>query len=143
MIEAACDNLPEISVPEISVPELNAPEFIDETSNFTPPGCYSESEDLANPGLPLLNLKDRPYSFYEFWPAWVFYVPVTLYWIFLSFKYRHFGLPMLANPNIYLGGMVGESKTEILDSIVGDSARQNILDYCSVEITDAESESQA
>jgi len=83
---------------------------------------------LPNHGLPPLDLEEKPYSYFEFWPAWFFYTPVVIYWLFLSIKYRSIGLPMTVNPNIPLAGMVGESKTAILD-MAGDHAKQYILPY--------------
>jgi len=88
----------------------------------------------VNRGLPTLDLHPRPVSFFEFWPAWVFYTPVVIYWIFLSLRYRNFGLPMAVNPNIKLGGMVGESKLAILDS-GGELAHRYILRYIPREIS--------
>ncbi len=82
----------------------------------------------CNVGLPPLSNTDKPVSFFEFWPAWVFYIPIGLYWVLLSLRYRSFGLPMAVNPNIALGGMVGESKYEILEQ-GGDLAQSYILPY--------------
>ncbi len=76
-----------------------------------------EKMDPVNEGLPLLDLSEKPVSYFEFWPAWVFYIPVVFYWIALSIKYRSFGLPMTSNPNIELGGMVGESKIDMMNSL--------------------------
>ncbi|MFL0799051.1 MAG: D-alanine--D-alanine ligase [Agarilytica sp.] len=87
-----------------------------------------ESAESYNVGLPLLSLSDKPVSFFEFWPAWVLYIPIGLYWVLLSLRYRSFGLPMAVNPNIALGGMVGESKYEILEQ-GGDLAQSYILPY--------------
>ena len=84
--------------------------------------------DPVNIGLPKLNFDGKPLGRYEFWPSWFFYLPVVVYWIFLSIRYRSFSLPMLANPTIELGGMVGESKSAILDLAVGE-AREIILPY--------------
>ncbi len=81
-----------------------------------------------NEGLPPLSISDKPVSFFEFWPAWVFYIPVGIYWLLLSLRYRSFGLPMAVNPSITLGGMVGESKYEILQQ-GGDLAQGFILPY--------------
>ena len=78
--------------------------------------------DPVNKGLPKLELGDKPVSFFEFWPAWFFYIPVVIYWLYLSVKYRSFGLPMAVNPNIELGGMVGESKIGILASMTDQEA---------------------
>ena len=51
---------------------------------------------------------------WEFWPAWFFYIPVVIYYAWLSLKYRGITLPSAANPGITAGGLVGESKIETL-----------------------------
>lgn len=51
---------------------------------------------------------------WEFWPPVVFYVPVAAKYLTLAIKYRSFSLPTLANPGMYLGGVIGESKFETL-----------------------------
>lgn len=51
---------------------------------------------------------------WEFWPMHVFYVPVLLKYVTLAIRYRGFGLPMLANPGMHTGGLIGESKFETL-----------------------------
>src|SRR5262249_33785161 len=47
---------------------------------------------------------------WEFWPAWLFYLPVAVNYLRLAIKYRGFTLPTAANPSIFSGGFVGESK---------------------------------
>src|ERR1700749_583473 len=69
-----------------------------------------------------------PVSFFEFWPGWLFYIPVVLFWIFNSLKYRSVTLPALANPSIDAGGICGESKNDILD-LAGPLARRWIADF--------------
>lgn len=86
------------------------------------------THDPVNGGLPYLDLKDRPLGYFEFWPSWFFYAPVVFYWIYLSLRYRSISLPMLANPTIAFGGMVGESKAAVLDLAVGE-AKDAILPY--------------
>jgi hypothetical protein len=54
-------------------------------------------------------------SSFEFWPDWIFYMPVVAYWIALGLRYRDFSLPSAANPHISTGGLCGESKSSILD----------------------------
>lgn len=49
----------------------------------------------------------------EFIPWWVLYPPVVLYGIYLSIKYRSLTLPTIANPGIFTGGALGESKFEL------------------------------
>ncbi len=51
---------------------------------------------------------------WEFWPAWLFYLPVALNYVRLAVKYRGFTLPTAANPGIFSGGFVGESKIATL-----------------------------
>jgi membrane protein DedA with SNARE-associated domain len=51
---------------------------------------------------------------WEFWPAWIFYIPVVVYYLFLAIRYRSFTLPTAANPGMQNGGFIGESKQEIL-----------------------------
>jgi len=54
---------------------------------------------------------------YEYWPWWMFYLPVLPYWIYLSIRNRSFAYFSAANPGIDLGGFFGESKSEILSLI--------------------------
>lgn len=58
--------------------------------------------------------EERVASVFAFWHPIVFYFPVALYYLWLSIKYRSLSLPTLANPSIYSGGMVRDSKKEIL-----------------------------
>lgn len=82
-------------------------------------------------GLSLPRLSDdaaRPTSFFEFWPDWAFYTPVVLHWLALALRYRSMTLPTAANPYIVSGGLVGESKSAILDQVHG-AARSMIAPY--------------
>lgn len=54
---------------------------------------------------------------WEFWPAWLFYAPVPLMCAWLGIRYGGFGLPSVANPAQRNGGIVGESKIEILSEL--------------------------
>ena len=51
---------------------------------------------------------------WEFWPAWLFYPPVALMCGWLAIRFRGLALPTLANPAQHNGGIIGESKIEIL-----------------------------
>ena len=51
---------------------------------------------------------------WEFWPMWAFYPPVAIWTLVLACRYRGFGVVCAANPGITDGGVVGESKYEIL-----------------------------
>lgn len=54
---------------------------------------------------------------YEYWPWWLFYLPVFPFWVYLSIRSKSFAFFSVANPGIYLGGFIGESKSEILSLI--------------------------
>jgi len=51
---------------------------------------------------------------WEFWPPWMFYPPVGIYYLWLAVKHRGLMLPTAANPGIFSGGIVGESKMATL-----------------------------
>ncbi|MDB6066415.1 MAG: hypothetical protein JWR26_2623 [Pedosphaera sp.] len=51
---------------------------------------------------------------WEFWPPWLFYAPVVLSYFWFALRYRGFTLPTSANPGIFSGGFVGESKIATL-----------------------------
>lgn len=54
---------------------------------------------------------------WEYWPFAVVYIPVFVYWFWLSLKARSFFFFSAANPSIESGGLLGESKMAILDKI--------------------------
>jgi len=54
-------------------------------------------------------------SFFEFWPTWLMYIPVVIQWLALAVKHKSWTLPLIANPNLPLSGMVGISKSLLLD----------------------------
>ena len=58
---------------------------------------------------------------WEFWPAWLFYTPVALMCGWLGIRYRGLGLPAAANLNQKNGGLIGESKVEILRELMQTS----------------------
>ncbi|MDA7633250.1 DedA family protein [bacterium] len=70
------------------------------------------------PSLDRLQLVYDQWSRWEFWPAWLFYIPVGIFYLFLSCKYRGVGVPTLSNPGIETGGMIGESKVDLLASLM-------------------------
>lgn len=51
---------------------------------------------------------------WEFWPAWIFYLPLVPWLAWLSLRHRGLTVWTAANPGIEAGGVVGESKAEIL-----------------------------
>lgn len=62
-------------------------------------------------------------SFFEFWPAWLFYLPVWAWVAWLSLRHRGVRLPLVANPLFPAGGLFGEVKSDILDQLRGDAER--------------------
>lgn len=76
-------------------------------------------------------------SRFEFWPPWLFYAPVALWWAWLSVRYRGVLLPSAANPTIHAGGLIGESKGAILDLVEGP-ARSFVADYVRVAMREGE-----
>lgn len=60
----------------------------------------------------------------EFWPTWAFYLPLVPYYAYLSL--RHGGVMAFSatNPGIAAGGgLIGESKTEILRGLAHEGSR--------------------
>jgi hypothetical protein len=75
-------------------------------------------------GRRLLLSRWRRFSRWEFWPMWVVYPPVVAYGIWLGIKHRSFTVFTAANPGIGAGGgLVGESKSEILAGLSGAGDR--------------------
>lgn len=54
---------------------------------------------------------------YEYWPGWLFYMPLLPYWLYLAARMRSFSFFTLTNPGMDLGGFFGESKQDILKLI--------------------------
>ncbi|MCC6357337.1 MAG: VTT domain-containing protein [Phycisphaerales bacterium] len=55
---------------------------------------------------------------WEFWPAWLFYIPLAPWIAYLAIRHRGLTVPTAANPGIQPhGGIVGESKFEILSRL--------------------------
>jgi pimeloyl-ACP methyl ester carboxylesterase/membrane protein DedA with SNARE-associated domain len=89
--------------------------------------------------IPLATWKGRRllYSTYlrvthwEFWPPWIFYIPLGFYFTYLIVRYRSFTVFTAANPAIPAGGVIGESKAAILQGLSG--ARKNIARFALLE----------
>jgi len=58
---------------------------------------------------------------WEFWPAWLFYIPVACFCAWLGIRFHGLALPTVANPSQKNGGVVGESKSEILRTLMETS----------------------
>ncbi|MCA6074414.1 ATP-grasp domain-containing protein [Fulvivirga sedimenti] len=64
---------------------------------------------------------------WEYWPFTVAYLPIFIYWIWLSLKARSLLYFTASNPGIRNGGMLGESKSEILKQIPNKYIPASIL----------------
>jgi hypothetical protein len=64
---------------------------------------------------------------WEFWPMWLFYAPVVPWIVWLSVRYRGLTTITASNPGIEDGGVVGESKFEILRRLPSDATIPAIL----------------
>lgn len=83
---------------------------------------------VPHAGMPPLDQSGKQLSFFEFWPAKLFYFPVFFYVLYLMIRYRSITLPSLANPSFPAGGFCGESKSHILALLV-DHARDHVADF--------------
>jgi membrane protein DedA with SNARE-associated domain len=79
----------------------------------------------------------RRLTCWEFWPTWAIYPPVVLYVGWLGLRHRCLTLFTAVNPGIGAGGgIVGESKKEILsglDGVGATIARWELIDPAAVE----------
>lgn len=102
---------------------------------LSPVACIAEHK--VNAGMPLLveAANERAISPFEFLPSWFCYAPVVVQSLLLGIYYRDLRLPLVANPTIYLSGMVGESKHDIL-SLAGDKARRWISPFITCTVND-------
>jgi hypothetical protein len=73
-----------------------------------------------------------PTSFFEFWPAWLFYAPIWLWIICLMLWHRGIRLPLIANPGFPAGGLVGEEKSLLFERLRGPE-RGLLPDYVVIE----------
>jgi pimeloyl-ACP methyl ester carboxylesterase/membrane protein DedA with SNARE-associated domain len=64
---------------------------------------------------------------WEFWPVWLFYVPVFPWIAWLMIRYRGITTPTAANPAMPHGGFVGESKGEILSRLPAEWVQPSML----------------
>ncbi len=71
------------------------------------------TKQTAHQGMPPFPKEGAPLSFFEFWPAWLFYAPIKAYGLWLALRYGGLNTITAANPAIMAGGFVGETKSEI------------------------------
>jgi hypothetical protein len=54
---------------------------------------------------------------YEYWPWWLFYLPMIPYWLYQAMRAKSLAYFTAVNPSIEAGGFYGEKKTDILANI--------------------------
>src|SRR6478752_7745845 len=54
---------------------------------------------------------------YEYWPFMVFFLPLLPVWLYYAWRNRSWVYFTAVNPGIYLSGLFGESKKDILQHI--------------------------
>jgi hypothetical protein len=70
------------------------------------------------------------------------YIPVGLQWLVLACRYRSLTLPLIANPELPLSGMVGVGKKQVMEQ-AGDACAKSILPWVHYCINDRQVEQQA
>ena len=64
----------------------------------------------------------RSFSLLEDAPSWVVEAPLYVYALWLALRYGGLRLPTITNPSILIGGLAGESKTDLF-ALLGSVAR--------------------
>lgn len=77
---------------------------------------------VSQAGMPPIERDSPPVSHFEFWPAWAFYAPVWAWIAMLAIRHRGVRLPLLANPGLPAGGLVGEAKSQLFPLLAGPEA---------------------
>jgi len=94
--------------------------------------AFTKSLEAVHQGMPeLKQTSEKATSFFEFWPSQIIYLPIVIQWLWLALRYRSLTLPLISNPSIYLGGMVGESKSTVL-ALTGKKSSLYLAPYVSI-----------
>jgi hypothetical protein len=78
---------------------------------------------------------------WEFWPPYIFYIPVALNYILLSLRYRALTLPFCTNPGTINGYQAGESKAFSLGRLF-ESTPEHIAEAWLIEGVDSDAKEQ-
>jgi len=89
-------------------------------------------------GRRLLLSRWRRLTRWEFWPAWLFELPVVLHGLWQGLRYRHLTLFTAVNPGIPAGGFVEESKSAILTGLLEGAPGAPIARFASIDLPDAQ-----
>ena len=82
-------------------------------------------------GMPPLSRADRKVAAAERIPPGLFYLPLVFNWMRLGLRHRSLTLPTAANPNIFTGGMWGESKSSYFFDVTPPSGNGSPISCCS------------
>jgi len=94
-------------------------------------GVLEAADQVTHRGMPALGLLPTKVALAERIPPVLFYIPLGVQWFWLGFRHGSLSLPSVANPNIEVGGLWGESKSSCLD-MVGPAERRWLADYATV-----------
>ncbi|MBS1680747.1 MAG: hypothetical protein JST48_03470 [Bacteroidetes bacterium] len=64
---------------------------------------------------------------WEYWPFGIIQLPLIFMWLWYSLRERSFFYFTASNPGIYAGGMMGESKFEVLSAVPDELKPKTIL----------------
>jgi hypothetical protein len=64
---------------------------------------------------------------YEYWSWWLFYLPMTPYWLYQAVRAKSLTFFTAVNPGIVAGGFYGEPKTEIMKHISSEYLAKTIF----------------
>ncbi len=114
---------------EVDIQEKLSPSFLSVFRKYIPA--------LKNKfqGMPSPKEMKKTVSIAEHFPNSILYIPVGLYYLFLSLKYHSLTLPSSANPNIETGGFMGESKSGVLNQ-VNDDQQKWVAEYVTLHRED-------
>ncbi|HTH54546.1 MAG TPA: hypothetical protein VL728_00785 [Cyclobacteriaceae bacterium] len=76
--------------------------------------------------LKLKNLSTKLFN-WEYWPFGIIQLPLVFMWLWYSLKERSFFYFTASNPGIYAGGMMGESKFEVLSMLPNEVKPKTLL----------------
>ena len=88
------------------------------------------AQHRAMPPLPP-DTGTRSFSLLEDAPSWVVEAPLYAYALWLALRHRGLLLPTLANPSILIGGLAGESKTDLY-ALAGPIARKHFAPFITI-----------
>jgi len=105
-------------------------------TSAAPAASLSKPSLYVSPGMPPLATEGKAVSAFEFWPMWLMYLPVVIQWLCLAIWHRSLTLPLLANPQLPLSGLVGVKKSTLFRQATG-SCQAAILTWFDVTVSTA------